>query len=60
MKLQLKLYENRTTGLEVIQVFVNLKIAPPPSWIPLFSNFWPLVSFSVTSSMLERNLMHLH
>jgi len=59
MKLQLKFYGNRTTGFEVIQVFVNLNIAAPPSWIPLFSNFWPIFSFNVISSMLERNLVHV-
>ena len=31
MNLQLKFYGNRTTGFEFIQVFVNLKIVPPPS-----------------------------
>ena len=31
----------------------------PPSWIPLFSNCLPIFSFSVNSSMLERNLVHV-
>ena len=57
MKLQLKFHGNRTIGFEVIQVFVNLQIAAPPSWIPLFSNVWPIFSFSITSSTLERNLV---
>jgi len=50
---------NRTNGSGVIKLFVNFKIAAPPSWIPLFSNFLPIFSFSVTSSMLERNLAHV-
>ncbi|MFZ0436420.1 MAG: hypothetical protein WAL87_10690, partial [Chthoniobacterales bacterium] len=41
MKLWFKFCENRTDGSEVIQVFVNFKIAVPPSWIPLFLNFRP-------------------
>ena len=31
MKVHLKFCENRTNGSEVIQVFVNFKIAVPPS-----------------------------
>ena len=59
MNLQLKFRENRTYSLEVIQVFVNYKIAAPPSWIPLFLNFWSILLFSVSSSTLGRNFMHL-
>ena len=59
MKLRFKFRENRTYGSEVIQVLVNYKIAAPPSWIPLFSNFWPIFSFSVTSSTLERILVRV-
>jgi len=58
-KLRTKFGENQSNGSEVIQVFVYFIIAAPPSWIPLFSNFWPIFSFSATSSMLERNLMHM-
>ena len=59
MNLRLKFRENRTYGLEVIQVFVNYKIAAPPSWIPLFLNFRPTTLCNTTSSTLERKLMHL-
>jgi len=39
VKLRLKFCENRTDDYEVIQVYVNLKFAAPPSWITLFLNF---------------------
>ena len=58
VKLRLKFCENRTDGSEVIQIFVIFKIAAPPSWIPLFLNFWSIWLFSASSSMLVRNLMH--
>ena len=50
-KLHTKFGENQSNGSDVIQLFVNFKIAAPPSWIPLFSNFWPIFSFSVTNSI---------
>jgi hypothetical protein len=59
MNLRLKFRENRTGGSEVIQVFVNYKIAAPPSWIPLFLNFRHTVLCSTTSSTTKRKLMHL-
>ena len=59
VKLQLKFCGNRTDGSEVIQVFVNNKIASPPSWNPLFSNFRPTILCSTSSSTLERKLIHL-
>ena len=58
-KLRTKFGENQSKGSEVIQVFVNFIIAAPPSWIPLFSNFLPIFLFIATSSMLERNLVHV-
>jgi hypothetical protein len=58
IKLQLKICENRTDGSKVIQIFVIFKIAAPPSWIPLFLNFWSILLFSASGSMLDRNLMH--
>ena len=58
LKLRLKFCENRTDGSEVIQIFVIFKIAAPPSWIPLFLNFWSILLFSASGSMLDRNLMH--
>jgi hypothetical protein len=59
MKLWFKFCENRTDGSEVIQVFVNFKIAVPPSWIPLFSNFRPTTICSIAISTPGQNLMHL-
>ena len=59
MKLGFKFCENRTDGSEVIQDFVNLKIAVPPSWIPLFSNFGPTTLCSITISTPRQKLMHL-
>ena len=59
MNLRLKFRENRTYGLEVIQVFVNYKIAAPPSWIPLFLNFRSILLFSISGSTLGRNFMHI-
>ena len=59
VKLHLKFCGNRTDGSEVIQVFVNNKIASPPSWNPLFSNFRPTILCSTSSSTLERKLIHL-
>ena len=59
MKLGFKFCENRTDGSEVIQVFVNFKIAVPPSWIPLFLNFRPTTLCSITISTHRQKLMHL-
>ena len=59
VKLQLKFCGNRTDGSEVIQVFVNNKIASPPSWNPLFSNFRPTILCSISNSTLERKLIQL-
>ena len=61
MKLELKFYGYGTTGFEVIQVFVKLKIAAPPSSAAIFRycQIFCLFSHSVTSPMLEGNLVHV-
>ena len=40
-----KFGKNQSNGSEVIEVFVNFKIAAPPYWIPLFSNFLDVFLF---------------
>ena len=55
----IKFCQNRTDDSEVIQVFVNFKIASPPSWIPLYLNFRPTALCSMTSLTQELKLMHL-
>ena len=44
-KLHTKFGEDQSHDSEVIEVLVNFKIAAPPSWIPLFSNFWHVFLF---------------
>ena len=59
IKLRLKFRINRTTGSEVIQIFVIFNIAAPPSWIQLFLNFRHTSLRSTIGSTTERKLMHL-